>query len=782
MKKLIILGIFALALTTVFTLKLHPAANAAPNHSATFVTGQITYVADGQVKAMDVTPFIENNRAYVPVRYLCNALGVQDAEISWDQASGSITVIHEGSSIKMAVGSASLLVNDREENMDVTPLLKEDRVFLPARWVAEAMGYEVKWDEAGMAVLVAPPGSLPEPGTVTPLPTVGTYENLKDLLAKTQAQRMVGSYPLRAAENTQKIMYDKAAGNAEADAAPDYSRTNVQVEGVDEADIVKTDGEYIYQVNRERIVIAKAYPATDMEIVSNLNFERKNFLPQEIYVDGKHMVVIGSTDWSRDYPIYRENLGANPSQMPYPYQQEMVKAIVYNIEDKTNIKEQRELELNGSYVSSRKIGQSFYLVANKHIRYYPLQEIEAPKPIYRDTAIKDGLLEINYPDIKCFPDFTEPNYLIVAGLNLDRPDEGASVSSYLGAGQNAYASTKNLYIAVTGYKHTRRAGGPVPLIEIWPPVNRDETKIYKFSMGDGRLTYTAGGTAPGSILNQFSMDEHNDYFRIATTQGDVWRTGEATSKNNVYVLDSSLNTVGKIEGIAPGEKIYSVRFVGDRGYMVTFKTVDPFFVLDLKDPYRPEILGALKIPGYSDYLHPYDENHIIGFGKDTVEISRKGQVDAGAETMAFYQGMKMAIFDVSDVSNPVEMFRETIGDRGTDSDLLHNHKALLFSKDKNLLAFPVKVMEVKGGDKPGTSVPEYGSFAFQGAYVYNIDLTEGFTLKGKITHLSREDYLKAGNYWYDSDKNVKRILYIGDVLYTLSNNFIKANSLAGCMD
>jgi uncharacterized secreted protein with C-terminal beta-propeller domain len=146
--------------------------------------------------------------------------------------------------------------------------------------------------------------------------------------------------------------------------------------------------------------------------------------------------------------------------------------------------------------------------------------------------------------------------------------------------------------------------------------------------------------------------------------------------------------------------------------------------------------------------------------------------------MAFYTGMKMALFDVTDVNNPVELFKETIGDRGTDSDLLNNHKALLFDKDKNLLAFPVRVMVTDNSQaSTGSTVPQYGSFAFQGAYVYNLDLTNGFTMKGKITHLSDEDYLKAGNYWYDSDKNITRVIYINDCLYTLSNSFILANSL-----
>ena len=185
------------------------------------------------------------------------------------------------------------------------------------------------------------------------------------------------------------------------------------------------------------------------------------------------------------------------------------------------------------------------------------------------------------------------------------------------------------------------------------------------------------------------MDENNGFFRIATTTGEIWRTDSLTSKNNVYILDEALQLTGKVEDIAPGEKIYSVRFMGDRGYMVTFKNVDPFFVLNLKNPASPKILGALKIPGFSDYLHTYDDNHIIGFGKETVELSQNGG------TNAYYQGLKLAVFDVTDVSHPVEMFKTIIGDRGTDSEVLRNHKTLLFDKEKGILSFRLPLWRLK---------------------------------------------------------------------------------------
>lgn len=622
--------------------------------------------------------------------------------------------------------------------------------------------------------------------TQTPaLPAVGSFENLKALLKKNQSlnpQTSRGNFAVgmvmndRMAASAPAALTNQAA-SAEKSAAS-YSTTNVQVQGVDEADIVKTDGKYIYQVNNRQIRVFAAYPADRMKTVSKLSFEDVNFTPREIYLDKKYLVVIGSTFQNGPLPPLPAPAPAPASGQAVPGKpaadskiaicppiriEDSMKTIIYDISDPAEIKKLREAELSGSYVSSRKIGASLYLVANKNIDWYWIMQEQTPPPApapastpaYRDTAGKGKFVAIGYPDIRYFPDSVNANYLMVAGLNLDRPDQEMQVDTYLGAGENIYASQDNLYVAVTQYPDTN-------------------TKIYKFAMDLGRTEYKSCGEVPGTVLNQYSMDESQDSFRIATTAGNAWSNGGNVSRNNVYILDAAMKTTGRLEDIAPGERIYSVRFMGDRAYMVTFKQVDPLFVIDLKDPKAPKILGALKIPGYSDYLHPYDENHIIGFGKDTEEMAQKGWPGNGG-SMAFYQGMKLAVFDVSDVTRPIEEFKAIIGDRGTDSELLRNPKALLFDKSKNLLAFPVTVMENK--QKTPGDVTQYGEFTFQGAYVYNLDLQNGFKLKGKITHLSSDDYLKAGQSWYDSSKNIERILYINDTLYTLSKGLLKANDL-----
>jgi inhibitor of cysteine peptidase len=259
------------------------------------------------------------------------------------------------------------------------------------------------------------------------------------------------------------------------------------------------------------------------------------------------------------------------------------------------------------------------------------------------------------------------------------------------------------------------------------------------------------------------MDAYNGSFRIATTVGWASQSGEATSWNNVYVLDGTLNTVGSIENIAPGEQIYSTRFMGDRAYMVTYRTTDPLFVMDLSTPTAPKILGELKIPGYSNYLHPIDETHIIGFGKDAVEL--ESQWDPGTK-WAYYQGMKVALFDITDVANPVLQQSVAIGDRGTDSELLWNHKALLYQASRSLMAFPVNLNIVP----QGTSNPlAYGEFSWQGMMVYQVSAAAGFKEIGRISHIESDIN--------DGSRYVSRAVSIGNVLYTLSQSEVQAHSL-----
>lgn len=733
------------------------------------------------VENTQIAPFVEKGRTLVPIRFVSEALG---AQVSWDSKESTVYISSQNKTIKITIGSNEMYVNDKKIVLDVPAMLTNNTTFVPLRAVSEALDKEVFYDRG--LIIISDSKDIFNIDTektlldaiitrVNQLPSVGTRENLIEILSGIQ-----NTYPVYRdmimVTNAEKSM---AADEATSDAGTDYSLTNLQVQGVDEADIIKTDGSYIYQVTNQKVVISKAFPVDAMKVSRTIAFEDESFTPQELYVDEKHLVVIGS---AYDYytPKEVQSSAKKVAIYPSPYRpNNRVKAYIYDINNKKNIEMIREVELEGNYVSSRKIESSLYMIANSGINYYIMNEEEDGPivPYYRDSAVQDEYIQVPYKDIKCMPPVVQPSYLVVGTLNLDSAD-AVHIDTYLGASDNIYASSNNLYIAVS-----MRHWGPVPFME---PVaeedlvikeNEPKTLLYKFSMDKDKTTYLAKGEVPGNILNQFSMDEYNGYFRIATTR-NTWKNGDHYSDNNVYILDESLNRAGELENIAPDERIYSVRFMGDRAYMVTFKNVDPLFVLDLKDPWQPTILGKLKIPGYSDYLHPYDENHIIGFGKDTIELPIKDWRGNDAGMSAYYLGMKIALFDVSDVNNPIEKYNVKIGDRGTDSELLSNHKALLFDKKRDLLAFPITVREVKGDLVDArTGIPKYGEITFQGAYVYNLTAEKGFDLEGKISHLKTEDYLKAGYYDVDRNKAIRRLLYIDDILYSVSDTIITAHDI-----
>jgi inhibitor of cysteine peptidase len=518
-----------------------------------------------------------------------------------------------------------------------------------------------------------------------------------------------------------------------------YSTTNIQVAGVDEPDTVKTDGEYIYTVSGSTVFIVNA-SLSDARVV--LRIECDDFTPAGIFVNGDRLAILGS-----NYSM--------PLLMPYfPNQVVQVQTYVrlYDVSDRANPSLLRNFTMTGNYLDSRMIGKYVYFVTS--MPSYLLNDTVILPTIYSSEGAKEiPATEIYYSNVS--DDYL--SYTTFVAMNTqDASEIPTTMSIIMGQASNMYVSLNNIYVTF--------------------PRTAEETTIYRVHMQNNNLTAMAQGMVPGQVLSQFSMDEYGDCFRIATT---AW-TEEAQSINittprstpiitnvqstNVYVLDMNLTIVGRLKNIAIGENFHSARFTGDRCYLVTFQKTDPLFVINLADPTSPVILGNLTVSGYSDYLQPYDENHLIGIGKETVE--------AESGYFSWYQGIKISMFDVSNVNNPVQTSKVTIGDRGSDSPVLNDHKALLFDKQRDLLVIPVTLAEVDPSQYPN-GVPDnaYGTQVWQGVYVYNITLTNGFMLKGNITHAETAEMPPSTLY-------VNRALYIGDVLYTISQGKIELNSLA----
>lgn len=547
-----------------------------------------------------------------------------------------------------------------------------------------------------------------------------------------------------------------------------YSTTNIQVVGVDEPDIVKTDGKYLYVVSNNEVFIIEAYPPESAEIISTISLEEMYI--NNIFINDNLLVIFGSPTYYYDYGIGEDDADLKVEYSYFPSYESSTMIMIYDLSDIEDPVEEKTIVMDGSYFNARMIGDYIYVVSIEYLySIYPLLEVNSTEVIPKVRIDNETHLvepyDIYYIDA---PDDVETTTHIAA---IDLSDFSVEMKSFLlGYSQTLYSSQDNIFLASVHYSYAPLLRGISNSDDI------DEmTIIHKISLNKGDLAYEGKGEVPGRILNQFSMDEYDGFFRIATTIGHVWDS-EKQSTNNIYVLDSNLKIVGKVEDLAPGERIYSSRFMGEKAYLVTFKKIDPFFTIDLSDPYNPEVLGKLKIPGYSDYLHPYDENHIIGIGKDTADPQEDDEFWREVD-FAWYQGLKIALFDVTDFENPKEVAKIIIGDRGTDSPALYDHKAFLFDLEKNLLVIPVNLYEISEEDKQGEYTgSQYGEFTYQGAYVYDLTIENGFDLKGRITHLSDEDMKKSG-FYPDYQKSISRSLYIGDYLYTISNTIVKINDL-----
>lgn len=600
----------------------------------------------------------------------------------------------------------------------------------------------------------------------------------------------------------------------------DYSKTNVQVEGVDESDIIKTDGKYIYALVKNDLYIINAFPAEESEIVSKISFKSR---PEDIYINGDNLIVFGqdSDIYNQDY--YRRFIRRNSFTF----------FKVFDTSDKKNPKQIRDLEFEGDYTNSRMIGDYVYFVTSNYNYYYIESEPVLPRVVSDGSVLSSDCVagtKCFAPDIYYFDiPYESHNFTSINAINVVDNSEAINGDVYLMSNaQDMYVSENNIYITYTKYINEYDLEMEVLRELVYPMLKKEDqekvakieavdsyilskeekrykiqeilerfaesltsgekdelekeleqamkekyedvskelekTVIHKIAIDKNNLEYKTSGEVTGHVLNQFAMDENDGYFRIATTKSATWSqySEERESYNNLYVLDSEMKVVGSLENLARGERIYSVRFMQGRAYVVTFKQVDPLFVIDLNDPKDPRVLGELKIPGYSDYLHPYDENTLIGFGKDTGENEW-----GGVKTL----GLKLSLFDVSDVSKPREIDTYIMGGSGSDSIALSDHRAFLFSKDKNLLSLPVSLREELGNGA-------WGKLTFSGAMVINVD-KNGFELKGKIDHsdggaASQDDYWMGYSYY---DNTVKRSLYIDNVLYTFSNNYLKMNSL-----
>jgi len=587
----------------------------------------------------------------------------------------------------------------------------------------------------------------------------------------------------------------------------DYSTTNVQVENVDEPDYLKNDAKYVYIVSKNTLSIIDAYPAESAKLVLKIALDIESQYIQNMFLNDDRLVIFYNGQ-SQDEIIPLFDFIPRPSYNPVTH------ALIVDVTDKEKPEILKDYTIDGHFRDARMIGDYAYFVTNSNIDY---QHPRLPIIMERSelVMVPDAFY---FDNIERFSNFNTLTAIDIFGDTIN------SETFLMGYSGTIYVSENNFYLTYQQnlpygfYENSNRDrffDVVVPLLpaeiqeqiktiqndsslssarqwseisdvmqdsynqmsksqkeslfdKIREALNEYDTRIqeesrktiiHKISIDEGNLEYIAKGSVPGRLLNQFSMDEHDDRFRIATTVEYYTQYKGTIRSNAVYVLDEDLKVVGGLDEIAPDESIFSARFMGDRLYLVTFQQIDPFFVIDLSSD-TPKILGELKIPGFSNYLHPYDEDHVIGVGRDTKEIG-SGRVQQ--------LGVKIALFDVSDVSDPIVIDDFIIGDSSTHSEALNNHKAFFFDKKKNILSIPISsdVKSLDGISDAKMIAPDYNRW--NGFYVFGLDTKDGINLKGTVTHSDNDSrYYGMGN---------SRTFYIEEVLYTASDLYLKMNSI-----
>ncbi len=588
--------------------------------------------------------------------------------------------------------------------------------------------------DPGQVVITATAANAPEP--------VGSYEALAEIMQARgnsgrgyytggwmieDAMPVAEAEPETAMEPMVQSDSVKSVDAANGETGRSYSGTNVQVEGVDEADIVKSDGNWIYALNQNnnKVYIVSA-EGKDSEVVGTIKLrepKEKDMFWQyfsEMMLYGDRLYLLGN------YNSWGENVKDEDRQYTI--------AEVYDISDRTAPKHIATHKQQGNYRTARLIGDKLLIVSDYQLYYWYWRDEPIAVEDYCPKVVTDGKSVSLLPDeIYVNPESEDNAFTIVATINADDGKEYDSHKAVLGGCTQVYCSGTDLLICSQEWRNEQTeeqtdANGK----HFVKTCSGSDTNLFRFTITDGRIEAVASAKIPGTLLNQFSMDAYNGYYRFVVTRSEsvqtIWTDGidtyewDSNSDCELLVLDGSLNVVGKLENLAKDEMVQSVRFMGDTAYFVTFRQVDPLFSADLSDPSNPKILGKLKIPGFSAYLHPFGEGKLLGIGYDA------------DEEHGWTENVKLSMFDVSDPSDVKEAFKLSVKDVNYTS-VQYNHKIVFVDVETGTVAFP----------------------ADNAYYVFRVE-GDSFRQIGKIETDS--------DYWFGDGRG----LFVDDAFYVVGQN------------
>lgn len=607
------------------------------------------------------------------------------------------------------------------------------------------------------------------------------------------------------------------AGNAtEPNNSFDYSLFDNKAAGVDRADIIKTDGRYIYALVKNDLLIIDANKAATAEVLSKVTFKSR---PSGVFVSGNYLAVFGADTNIASQSVY-ESFQRRGSYTFFK---------VFDVSNPASPKQTRDLDFEGYYRDARLIGDYIYFFTDTYSNYIAgeplLPRVLESGQVLPERCVTGGKCfapEVYYFDIP----YGSYSFANLAAVNIKNNSEAVSGQTYLlSDGQEIYVSGSSVYITQTPYLNKAALEREAKKELIYPLLNAadqetikeieaapffalnaqekkskeapyldsylnslgaaeqtslnaevqallaqkiaaaakniDKTRIYKIGLGGGKMAYLAMGEVNGQIMSGFSINENGNYLRLATARSPYSPrlTSSATdSYSSIYILDNNLSIVGKLENLATTEKIYAARFIGNRAYLVTLAAADPLFVINLSDPAKPAVLGAVTLPGLNNYLYPVDAD-----GTKLLSLGREAK-DVSGSTVA--QGLKLSLFDFSDLAKPKELDSYILGGGDSDSIALSDHKAFLYSGGQNLLVIPAALRDSNN------------ILNFAGALAFTLK-DNALTLRGRVDHSAGGHYGTA-DYWDSNsyfDNTVKRSFYINEALFTFSNKFLKINSL-----
>jgi len=584
-----------------------------------------------------------------------------------------------------------------------------------------------------------------------PEPPIEAAASTSSVGTKTVSPGVVGSAPATASA--------AANGGASAGAStPSFSTTNDQEAGVDEPDIVKTDGSTLFAIAQGKLQAVSVTGATP-KVVGSLDLGPGGYGAQ-LLMQGNRLLVISGQP--RAVPL-AGSLPAAPAALrasPYFLYGNQTLLTEVDISDPSAMKVTQTMNVQGTFVDARQNGSSARIVISS-----------APQAIVQPqmaVASSGWVPTWSFKDVRSGRHFVRPiapcnairrpvqfsglGMLSIVTVDFDKGLQAAQSSSLMADAQIVYGSPTSLYIATQKWINPE-----LPIVSL-PPAQT--TVIDRFDVSDpDTTTFVASGEVPGYLLNQFSLSEYNGYLRVASTSRPIWwgpiTSAIPLSQSFVTVLGTQGNVmvpVGQVSGLGQGEQIYSVRFVDDMGYVVTYHQVDPLYTIDLSDPTAPRVAGQLDLEGYSAYLHPLGDGLLLGVG---VDVSTDTNEPTGAQ---------VELFDVANAGSPKLLAKAALG-AGSSTQVTYDHHAFLYWAPTNLAVLPMQSY-VTTTLVPGAGATSNGQ-SFAGAVAFHVSRSVGI---GSPTQIVQDSV-------NGSTPAIERSIVIGNRLFTLSDSGVMASSL-----